>query len=214
MLNDSDLLKLHSNQRLLVIEMQKRGINVDIIYNEREIIKAEYGDHIEWILDRDSSIMPYSVSIICGDKYITKRILEKNKVSVPEGEKFLPNEWRLSIYYARKIGFPVVINPVFGSHGDNIYMDVENEEELKDSIDETVTYSYYATLADAMKDAGNSAVIKDLGLTEEQTKSVVASASGIEFMSLLSPIVKPFWTRAEKPPIKFTPHSFAALSIA
>lgn len=135
MLNDSDLLKLHSNQRLLVIEMQKRGINVDIIYNEREIIKAEYGDHIEWILDRDSSIMPYSVSIICGDKYITKRILEKNKVSVPEGEKFLPNEWRLSIYYARKIGFPVVIKPVFGSHGDNIYMDVENEEELKDIVE-------------------------------------------------------------------------------
>ena len=33
MLNDSDLLNLHSNQRLLVIEMQKRGINVDIIYN-------------------------------------------------------------------------------------------------------------------------------------------------------------------------------------
>lgn len=131
MLDNSELLKLHTNQRLLIMEMQSRGINVDIIYRDIELIKAEYGNHIEWILDRDSSITPYSVSIICGDKYITKRILEQNEISVPTGEKFLPNEWELSILYARKIGFPVVIKPVFGSHGDNIYMDIESEDELK-----------------------------------------------------------------------------------
>ena len=112
MLTQSDLLKLHTNQRLLVIEMQSRGINVDIIDREKELIKAEYGNHIEWILDRDSSITPYSVSIICGDKYITKRILEQNQISVPIGEKFLPEEWFLSIVYAKKIGFPVVTKPV------------------------------------------------------------------------------------------------------
>lgn len=134
MLNDSELLKLHTNQRLLIKEMQSRGINVDIIYKDIELIKAEYGKHIEWILDRDSSITPYSVSIICGDKYITKRILERNRISVPIGEKFMPNEWELSILYAKKIGFPVVVKPVFGSHGDNIYMDVENEIELKEII--------------------------------------------------------------------------------
>lgn len=131
MLDKSELLKLHTNQRLLIMEMQSRGINVDIIYKEIELIKAEYGNHIEWILDRDSSITPYSVSIICGDKYITKKILEQNEISVPKGEKFLANEWELSVLYARKIGFPIVVKPVFGSHGDNIYMDIENEIELK-----------------------------------------------------------------------------------
>ncbi len=131
MLDDSDLLKLHTNQRLLIIEMQSRGINVDIIYKDMELIKAEYGKHVEWILDRDSSITPYSVSIICGDKYITKKVLMANKISVPVGEKFLPNEWELSTLYAKKIGFPVVVKPVFGSHGDNIYMDIENSEELQ-----------------------------------------------------------------------------------
>lgn len=134
MLDSSELLKLHTNQRLLVMEMQSRGINVDIIYKDIELIRAEYGKHIEWILDRDSSITPYSVSIICGDKYITKKILEQNEISVPIGEKFLPNEWELSILYARKIGFPVVVKPVFGSHGDNIYMDIESENELKDIV--------------------------------------------------------------------------------
>lgn len=134
MLDNSELLKLHTNQRLLVKEMQSRGINVDIIYKEMELIKAEYGEHIEWILDRDSSITPYSVSIVCGDKYLTKKILQDNGISVPTGEKFLPNEWELSILYARKIGFPIVTKPVFGSHGDDIYMDIENEYELKDIV--------------------------------------------------------------------------------
>ena len=130
MIDDIDLKKLHTNQRLLVVEMQSRGINVDIVYKDIELIKAEYGNHIEWILDRDSSITPYSVSVICGDKYITKRILEENEISVPMGEKFFPNEWEIAIKYAKKIGFPVVVKPVFGSHGDNIYMDIENESEL------------------------------------------------------------------------------------
>lgn len=134
MLDNSELLKLHTNQRLLVNEMQSRGINVDIIYKEMELIKAEYGEHIEWILDRDSSITPYSVSIVCGDKYLTKKILQNNGISVPSGEKFLPNEWELSILYAKKIGFPIVIKPVFGSHGDDIYMDIENEYELKEIV--------------------------------------------------------------------------------
>ena len=141
MLGNSELLKLHTNQRLLVIEMQSRGINVNIIYKDIELIKAEYGKHIEWILDRDSSITPYSVSIICGDKYITKKILEQNGISVPIGEKFLPNEWELSVLYAKKIGFPVVVKPVFGSHGDNIYMDIGSEKELKD-----IVYNVYAKI--------------------------------------------------------------------
>ena len=101
MLNNDELAKLHTNQRLFIIEMQSRGIDVEVIYNEMELIKAEYGKHIEWILDRDSSITPYSVSIICGDKYITKKILQRSGISVPTGEMFYPNEAQLSIFYAR-----------------------------------------------------------------------------------------------------------------
>ena len=77
------------------------------------------------------SIIKYLLAVLLPIVII---ILEKNKISVPIGEKFLPNEWKLSIIYAKKIGFPVVIKPVFGSHGDNIYMDIENENELKDIV--------------------------------------------------------------------------------
>ena len=51
-------------------------------------------------------------------------------------------------------------------------------------------------------------------LTEEQTISVEASASGMELMRMRSAAVIPFWTRAEKPPMKLTPVVLAARSRA
>ena len=50
--------------------------------------------------------------------------------------------------------------------------------------------------------------------TEEQTYSVTASASGMAAMSFRSAAVKPFCTRAEKPPMKLTPQALAASSMA
>ena len=54
MVGNNELAQLHTNQRLFIMEMQSRGIDIEIIYKEMELIKAEYGKHIEWILDRDS----------------------------------------------------------------------------------------------------------------------------------------------------------------
>ena len=50
--------------------------------------------------------------------------------------------------------------------------------------------------------------------TLEHTKSVAARASGMESMRLLSARDAPLCTRAEKPPTKSTPTTFAALSMA
>ena len=50
--------------------------------------------------------------------------------------------------------------------------------------------------------------------TLAQTMSVVDRASGIDAMSLRSASVMPFCTRAEKPPMKFTPQVWAARSMA
>ena len=49
-------------------------------------------------------------------------------------------------------------------------------------------------------------------LTLEQTRSVTASASGMERMSSSSDGVMPFETTAEYPPRKLTPSSDAVLS--
>ena len=48
--------------------------------------------------------------------------------------------------------------------------------------------------------------------TDAQTFFVIANASGIEFIKILSPLVQPLCTNAEKPPKKSIPNVSAALS--
>ena len=55
-------------------------------------------------------------------------------------------------------------------------------------------------------------VFVDPTLTEEQTRSVCDSASGIDLIRSSSAGVIPFETSAENPPMKLTPTVFAALS--
>lgn len=68
----------------------------------------------------------------------------------------------------------------YSTHVDVKFLNENNLVEVKAVNGETETYSYYATVADAMKDAGNSAVIKDLSLTEGQTKYTVVLDYGYD----------------------------------
>ena len=49
-------------------------------------------------------------------------------------------------------------------------------------------------------------------LTDAHTLLVLFKACGIDLIKILSPLLYPLWTKAEKPPMKFTPKSLAALS--
>ena len=78
MVGNNELAQLHTNQRLFIMEMQSRGIDVEIIYKEMELIKAEYGKHIEWILDRDSSIIKLCEVCGVGNEYVEDRTYNTN----------------------------------------------------------------------------------------------------------------------------------------
>ncbi|MPN02582.1 hypothetical protein SDC9_149798 [bioreactor metagenome] len=52
----------------------------------------------------------------------------------------------------------------------------------------------------------------DPTFTDEQTLLVQANAFGIDLIKISSPLVQPFSTNAENPPIKSIPKSSAALS--
>lgn len=125
-----DLMQLHSNQKILIFEMLKRGIDVELLNRDLELIKTSYQGHTELIYDRDSSIMPYSLSILAGDKGITKKILKQNNISVPFGEVFNVSEENYILEASKIIGFPVTIKPVYGSHGYDVYLNLNSEKEI------------------------------------------------------------------------------------
>lgn len=132
--------ELHSNQKILIYEMLKRGINVSILDSEREIIKTSYKGHNELICDRDSSIMPYNVSILAGDKAFTKKNLMMNGISVPLGETFLAKNIEYIKKAFRILNCPVVIKPVFGSHGFDVYTDLKTEEDVEKAIKKIIMH--------------------------------------------------------------------------
>lgn len=131
---------LHSNQKIFIYEMLKRGINVEVIDTKSELIKTSYNGHDELICDRDSSIMPYNVSILAGDKGFTKRNLMMNGISVPIGETFLAKD----IDYIKKafkvLNCPVVIKPVFGSHGFDVYTDLRTEDDVINAVNNIIAH--------------------------------------------------------------------------
>lgn len=134
---------LHTNQKILIYEMLKRGIHVEVLNEKLEIIKSTYQGHEEILFDRDSSIMPYSLSILAGDKGITKKILESNNISVPIGETFSSRDIDLIIEAFHIIKPPVVLKPVNGSHGFDVYTDINTEKELLAALESLINNRGY-----------------------------------------------------------------------
>jgi glutamate--cysteine ligase len=126
---------LHSNQKLLIKECIKRNIEVEVIHQDLELIIAKLGNHIETILDRDSSIMPYSTSVLVGDKMITKNFLSAHGISVPIGKSFNIEAEDYILKAFDLFDNSVVIKPVFGSHGENVHLDLKTRLEVKEALE-------------------------------------------------------------------------------
>ena len=125
---------LHRNQKLLVKELISRGIKVRIIDSDAGIVRASYNNHDELIYDRDSSIMPYAVAVLAGNKMTTKNFLKEAGVCVPVGCSFKANEDSFAREAFKVFDCSVVIKPTFGSYGNNVFIDLRNEEEVINAI--------------------------------------------------------------------------------
>jgi len=65
------------------------------------------------------------------DKMYAKRFLETQNINVAPGRTFTKDNIKEALLYAGEIGYPVVLKPTFGSHGDNVYLDIRDDRELE-----------------------------------------------------------------------------------
>ena len=127
------LSNLHTNQKLLVSELQKRGAEIKIIDLSDELLEVNFNGRKEYLLDRFSSMAPFHMVKISADKHLAKKIMRSNAVQVPEGEIFTGHNVQDAINYAQN-KFPVVLKPNWGSHGDYVEADIQNNAELEVAI--------------------------------------------------------------------------------
>ncbi len=136
--SSSDFTELHTNQRLLLQELETRGVEIEVLVPELEIVRARYGKHVELLLDRSGSRCPYGSSIIASDKYVTKQLLLQAGLEAPRGEQFYPDQRKDALRYAQALGFPLVLKPTNGSHGECCFTDINCAEDVEAAIDSFV----------------------------------------------------------------------------
>lgn len=129
-----DFSKISFNAGLFVKELMKRNIQVKLI-GDTEIIQATYKHHKELLYDIHSSLLSYPLGWVVNDKFYTKQWLKKYNIPVAEGQFFPIDDVGNILNYATKLGFPVVLKPTIGSHGDNVYTDIRNRKELKEKME-------------------------------------------------------------------------------
>lgn len=134
MLSPDILKRLHTNQRLLVLELQERGVEVSPLDPDIELLELKYRGHSEYLLDRFSNIFPYTQVELTRDKCLAKFLLQRAGLHVSEGKIFDCEQVPAALKYAAEVGFPVVIKPNWGSHGDGVYMDIVNKKHLEEII--------------------------------------------------------------------------------
>lgn len=131
--NNFDFSKISFNAGLLVKDMQGRGIKVKYI-KDTQLIHAKYKSHKEILYDIHSSLLNYPLGWIINDKYYSKRWLDDRGINVAPGFFFRIDQEQEIIDYANKTGYPVVMKPTAGSHGDNVYTNIDNEAELREKL--------------------------------------------------------------------------------
>jgi glutamate--cysteine ligase len=135
---------MHTNQKLLIDDLLKKGAKVHIINQEEELVEIDYRGKKDFLYDRFSSQISLIPLKITADKILTKKILKENHIHVPEGMIFSANSYHEAILFAEKL-YPVVLKPNFGSHGDFVFANIENQKELKNALSEFYNHHHQDT---------------------------------------------------------------------
>lgn len=132
--NSFDVSKLHTNQRLLVEELIRRGAEIEPIDTNIELLNVTYNGQQDFLLDRFSSISPFHVVKLSADKWRTKKLLSSRKISVPHGELFNGTQIEQAVQYALSLNRPMVLKPNWGSHGDYVKTNLKTRDQVSGAI--------------------------------------------------------------------------------
>lgn len=124
---------MHTNQKLLVDLLVSKGANYKVLDEKEELLEITYQDKKDFLLDRFSSVMPFHTVKLTADKFFTKKTLIENNINCPIGNIFTSYSYNEALEFAKRI-YPLVLKPNWGSHGDHIVVDIQNEKQLEKAI--------------------------------------------------------------------------------
>ncbi|MCL2322151.1 MAG: cyanophycin synthetase [Oscillospiraceae bacterium] len=121
---------LGPSTQAIVDEAYMKNIPV-IRLGDKSMVQLGYGSkarRVQATLGPETNAV--SMEIVC-DKYLTKDILSKNFIPVAQGG--IVNDKNHLLSLAEEIGFPVVIKPRYGNHGNGVYANIKTKKDLLDA---------------------------------------------------------------------------------
>lgn len=121
--------KLPYNENLFHAALKKNGFHIRQIKGI-PVYNAFYNGNKSLLFDIAVETTSFSAGWVASDKVLTKILLTRAGIPVPEGKYFLGMQKKEAVQYAVSLGFPVVLKPAVGQHGDDVFSNIETEEEL------------------------------------------------------------------------------------
>ncbi len=120
----------------LANEALSRGYGVEKIFKNttRSHLKITNGSSTAIIIGQRIPALSYSAHFICEYKYVTKQFLSEDNISVSKGQKFTRSEINNSIEYFHTLQKPVVLKPISGTWGSDVFLNINSIEDLEKKI--------------------------------------------------------------------------------
>lgn len=119
---------------LLVKEALKRKIEVKHINDYQDsmaFLDLSFKNHSEYIIGQSSSKTSAAAKYAVGNKFLAKNLLSKVKINVVKGKLFNKDNFDEIYQFIEEIGYPIVIKPVDGAHGNLVFIGINNKEDCE-----------------------------------------------------------------------------------
>ncbi|MCK5475718.1 MAG: glutamate ligase [Candidatus Pacebacteria bacterium] len=136
---------------ILVKEAISRGIKVNHInkdQREMSFLELSYKNHFEYIKGQSSSRTSFPAFYATENKSITKDFLLRSGISISKGILIHKENIEELSKFVEKIGYPLVIKPLDGCHGELVFIGINTEEKCKEAIERIFKKYKYALVED------------------------------------------------------------------
>lgn len=128
------------DNKIVFEEAEKLGLNPKKIlkkdphYGTYNLFQLKHKKHIEYFVWQCTSQTSFLGYILSSNKYLAKKLLKENNISVPNGNLFDINKKLEITKFTKKIGYPIVVKQISGTHGDLVFPNITNKKQLNDAL--------------------------------------------------------------------------------
>lgn len=126
-------MSLDFNQSLVHSSLEAQGVLIEHVLDS-EVYIANYQAKTELLIDIANSSSSFPAGWIASDKYLAKAFLQSAGIPTPKGHFFTSTNIEDAITFAEENGWPVVLKPTNGTHGDFVFPMIESSQELRKKI--------------------------------------------------------------------------------